>query len=138
VAVQAQKMGPGVFTIGEVGTPLDLTAQVISAKVTPSVNTEDATMTLSGETLAGDRSTTWKLAATLIQDLTEDGMFDYTWANDGDEVPFTFTPSTAAGRTITGTVVVAPLELGGDVGVKKSTTDLEWDIVGTPTLGEDL
>jgi hypothetical protein len=137
MTVQAQKMGPGTLSIGSIGSPLDLTAQVTACKVTPSVNKEDPTPTLSGETLAGDRTTTWKLGATLVQDLSTAGMFDYTWGNAGDEVPFTFTPSTAAGRTVTGNVIVDPLELGGDVG-KKNTTELDWDIVGDPVLGDDL
>lgn len=135
--VKAQTMGPGTLTIGSVGSPLDLTAQVTACKVTPSADAEDSVTTLSGETLAGERSYTWALSGTLIQDLTEEGMFDYTWANKGSQVPFSFTPSTAAGRTITGTVIVDPLELGGDVKTK-NTTDFEWVVVGDPVLGTDL
>jgi hypothetical protein len=130
-------MGPGAFSIGEIGTPLDLTAQVRSLRVVPSVDTEDPLPTLSGESLSGARTYTWAISGTVIQDLTEDGMFDYTWTNKGSEVPFTFTPSTAAGRTVTGTVIVDPLELGGDVGAK-NTTDFEWTLVGDPILGDDL
>jgi hypothetical protein len=137
MTVQAQAMGPGVFTIGGIGTPLDLTAQVTALKVTPSVEAEDSLPTLSGETLAGERNYSWMVSGTLIQDLTEDGMFDYTWTNAGDQVPFTFTPSTDAGRTVTGTLIVDPLELGGDV-KKKNTTDFEWAVVGQPVLGVDL
>ncbi len=135
--VAAQTMGPGTFSIGLVGTPLDLTAQVTSLRVTPSAEAEDSLTTLSGETLAGERTYSWVVSGTLIQDLTEAGMYDYTWDNAGDEVPFTFTPSTAAGRSITGTVIVDPLEVGGDV-KKKNTVDFEWVVVGTPTLGADL
>ena len=137
MAVRAQTMGPGTLTIGSVGSPLDLTAQVTNCRVVPSAESEDAVTTLSGESLAGERTYSWALSGTLIQDLTEDGMFDYTWANKGTEVPFTFTPSTAAGRTITGTVIVDPLELGGDVKAK-NTTDFEWVVVGDPVLGADL
>lgn len=135
--VKSQTMGPGTLTIGEVGTPLDLTAQVKACKVTPSAESEDAVRTLSGESLAGQRTYTWALSATLIQDLTEEGMFDYTWGNAGTQVPFQFTPSTAAGRTVSGTVIVDPLELGGDVDAK-NTTEFEWVIVGEPVLGTDL
>lgn len=135
--VQAQTMGPGTFSIGSVGTPLDLTAQVTSLRVTPSAEAEDSLPTLSGETLAGERNYTWTVSGTLIQDLTEAGMFDYTWDNAGTQVPFSFTPSTDAGRSVTGNLIVDPLELGGDV-KKKNTTDFEWTVVGTPVLGTDL
>jgi hypothetical protein len=137
VPVKSQTMGPGTFSIGEVGTPLDLTAQVTNLKVTPSAESEDAVVTLSGESLAGQRTYTWALSGTLIQDLTEEGMFDYTWENKGTQVPFQFTPSTAAGRTVSGTVTIDPLELGGDVNAKNSV-DFEWGIVGDPVLGTDL
>lgn len=137
MTVNAQTMGPGTFTIGSVGSPLDLTAQVTSLKVSPSADAEDSIVTLSGDTLAGERTYSWTLGGTLVQDLTDAGMFDYTWTNKGTQVPFTFTPSTAAGRSVTGTVIVDPLEIGGDV-KKKNTTDFEWVIVGDPELGADL
>ena len=77
------------------------------------------------------------LTGTLVQDLTEAGMFDYTWTNKGDEVPFSFVPSTAAGREVTGVCRIAPLNMGGDV-KKKNTTDFTWAIIGDPVLGETL
>lgn len=135
--VKAQKMGPGLLSIGSVGTLLDLTAQVTNCRVVPSVNAEDATPTLSGESLPGERTYSWTLQATLIQDLTEAGMMDYTWSHKGQQVPFEFVPSTAAGRTVSGTVIVDPITIGGDV-KKKNTADLEWEIVGDPVLGNDL
>ena len=72
--VAAQTLGPGVFTIGSVGTPLDLTAQVTSLKVTPSTEAGDSVPTLSGETLDAEETTSWALSGSMIQDLTEDGM----------------------------------------------------------------
>ena len=64
-------------------------------------------------------------------------MFDYTWTHKGTIVPFTFTPSTVAGRSVTGSCRVAPLNLGGDV-KKKNTTDFKWTVIGDPVLGDDL
>lgn len=137
LTVKTYTVGPGVLTIGEVGTPLDLSAQVKSVKVTPKVNKEDDTPVLSGATLEGDRTYDWTLSATLLQDLSDGGLIEYSWANAGTEVPFTFTPSTAAGKAVTGTLVVDPVELGGDAKTKP-TSDVEWGIVGTPELGTDL
>jgi hypothetical protein len=135
--IKANVMGPGTFSIGSVGTPLDLTAQVTALTVEFSEEVEDSIATLSGETLGGAADYPATLTGTLVQDLTEDGMFDYTWSNKGTEVPFTFTPSTAAGRTVTGTVRVAPLNLGGSV-KQKNTTEFTWAIIGDPVLGDDL
>ena len=137
MTVKSNTLGPGTFSIGSVGTPLDLTAQVTSLKVEFSEDVEDSVPTLSGETLEGEASYPATLTGTLVQDLTEEGMFDYTWTNKGTIVPFTFTPSTAAGRTVTGNCRVAPLNLGGDVKVK-NTTDFTWTVIGDPVLGDDL
>lgn len=135
--VKAQTMGPGTFSIGSIGTPLDLTSQVTALTVEWSEDVEDGIPTLSGEILDGEATYTATLTGTLVQDLTDDGMFDYTWANKGSIVPFTFTPSTAAGRSVTGSVRIAPLNLGGDVKTK-NTTEFTWAISGDPVLGADL
>ena len=135
--VNAQVMGPGTFSIGSVGTPLDLTAQVTTLSVEFSEEVDDSVPTLSGESLEGEATYPATLTGTLIQDLTEDGMYDYTWTNKGVIVPFTFTPSTVVGRSVTGNCRIAPLNLGGDV-KKKNTTDFTWAIIGDPVLGDDL
>ena len=137
MAVNSNVMGPGTFSIGSVGTPLDLTAQVTALTVEFSEDVEDSVPTLSGESLEGEASYPATLSGTLVQDLTEAGMFDYTWTHKGTIVPFTFTPSTAVGRSVTGSVRIAPLNLGGDV-KKKNTTDFTWAIIGDPVLGDDL
>jgi hypothetical protein len=130
-------MGPGTLTIGETGEPVDFTSQVTKCTVKWAVNEEDATPVLSGEELEGEETHTASLTATLIQDLTEEGLVDYTWGNKGAQVPFTFVPSTAAGRAISGVVKVRPIDVGGDV-KKRPTSDIEWPCVGEPVLGTDL
>lgn len=135
--IKAQAMGPGKLSIGVVGTPLDLTAQVTKCLVVPKVDVEDATPTLSGESLDGARTYSWTLQFTVLQDMTASGMMDYTWTRKGQTVPFQFVPSTAAGRAVTGNVIIDPITVGGDV-TKKNTADSEWQIVGDPVLGANL
>ena len=137
MAVQSFTQGPGTFSVGSVGSPLDLTAQVTNLTVEFSEEVDDSVPTLSGESLEGEATYPATLTGTLIQDLTDAGMFDYTWTNKGSIVPFTFTPSTAVGRSVTGQVRIAPLNLGGDV-KKKNTTDFTWTVIGDPVLGDDL
>ena len=137
MAIKSRKMGPGTFTIGEVGTLLDLTSQVASLTVKWSVDAEDSVPVLSDEVLEGDESFTATVSANLILDMTEDGFVDYTWANKGLAVPFTFVPSTAAGRSISGIVKLRPVDVGGEV-KKTMRQDIEWPCVGEPELGADL
>lgn len=134
----AQVMGPGVLTFGETTGVFDASAQVTKAAVKWKGKSGDALVTLSGGTLAGDREYTVTLDATLLQDLTAGtGLVAWTWANRGKEVPFTFTPTTSVGSSINGRVIVDPLDVGGDVN-KKNTSDISWEVVGTPTFGADL
>lgn len=132
-----RKLGPGDLTVGAVGTPLDLSARCLKAQLSWKVDQSDDTVVLSGDTLAGDRTYTATLEATVQQgDLTVGDAIDYTWAHKGEQVPFTFTPH-SGGRSITGQVVIDPLDVGGDVNAK-NTTDLKWACVGEPELIDDL
>jgi hypothetical protein len=132
-----KKMGPGVLTVGAVGAPLDFSGRCTKASVTWKVDTSDDVVVLSGATIAGDRTYTATLEATVYQDdLTAGGLIDYSWAHKGQTVPFTFQPY-AGGRAITGELTIDPLDVGGDV-EKKNTADLKWGCVGEPELTDDL
>jgi hypothetical protein len=134
-----RKLGPGTLSVGEAGSTVDLAVRCRSARVVPSVDQEDDVPLLSGDTSAGDRTYTYALEATLEQDDLVDGSVTrFTWDNAGAQLPFSFTPYTFDGAlTITGDVIVDPMEIGGDVG-KKNTADIAWGIIGAPELAEDL
>lgn len=134
-----RKMGPGVLTVGAVGSPLDFSGRCTSAKITPKVDQEDNVTVLSGAVISGDREYSATLEATVYQDdlyAGAGGLIEYSWTNRGTEVPFSFTPYNG-GRSITGVLTIDPLEVGGDVG-KKNTTGLKWECVGFPELVDDL
>ena len=129
------KLGPGTLSIGEVGTEVDFTCQVTAAHVDWEVDAEDPTEVLCGETVPGERSYTSVLAGTLYQDLgVSTGIVAYSWQHKGEEVAFSFIPSTDAGDEVTGTVILDPLSVGGDEAGTNMTSDFEWAIVGEPTL----
>jgi len=132
-----KKLGPGDLTVGAVGSALDFSGRCTSAQLTWKVDQSDDTPVLDGTTLAGDRTYTATLEASVVQaDLTVGDLIDYSWANKGTSVPFTFTPYTG-GRSITGTLIVDPLDVGGDV-KKTNKHDIKWSCVGEPTLVDNL
>jgi hypothetical protein len=135
--VNSYKMGPGVFTLG--AAPLDISCQVAKmiVEATENIETLDAVPMLCGDDLPSEEnvSLTWKLTATIQQDLAAAGVVTYTWDMAGQEVPFTFVPNTAAGRQVDGVTRVAPIAVGGDVKTRPAS-DIEWSIIGTPTLGD--
>lgn len=135
--IKSNKMGPGTLTIGEAGTPREFSPQLASCTVKWNLATEDPVDVLSGEQLDGDETWSATLGGNMILDLSDEGLVEWTWTNKGAPFPFTFVPSTAAGKAISGIVKVKPLDVGGDP-KKTMRSDFEWTCVGEPTLGADL
>jgi hypothetical protein len=133
----AQEMGPGTFSVGSVGSVMNMTAQLTKCRVAWKANAADSVKTLSGDSVGGGTTYTAQVTGTAFQDtLAADGMVDWTWANKGEEHPFTFIPRDGS-RGVSGVVRVDPLDVGGDVGAK-NTSDFTWDCVGEPELVDDL
>jgi len=131
------RLGPGTLTLGDTGTPFDASCQMANGVVAWDKDKDDDVTTLCGETAAGSVTFTSTLSGTFLQDLGEGdtGLVAYTWTNKGVTVPFVFTPNTAAGATVTGDLIILPLDVGSteDYGALM-TSDFEWDCVGEPVL----
>lgn len=135
MAVKTITIGAGTLTLGESGTLRDFSSQVTACRLEPSVNKGDPTNVLSGEQAPGDRSETFVLAGTILQDFGEaDAVVEFCFTNRGTEMPFEFIPNTTKGRKVTGRCVVEAVNIGGDVKTKP-TSDFSFDLVGEPTLG---
>lgn len=129
------KLGPGTMQIGATGTSIDMSCLIQSATVSWSVDTEDDLNVLCGDTVPGARTYTASISGTALQDLTDpQGLVDFTWEHKGEAVPVVFTPNSAADATVTGTVVIDPLDVGGDEYGSVMTSDFEWAFVGEPAL----
>ena len=130
-------LGPGSLIFGEVGVDeLDISCQVTAAKITFDSDKEDDLPTLCGGVITGAKNYTAKLEASAAQDLEADGLIDWTWKNAGREVPFKFIPTEGEVATVAGTVVIDPVEFGGDV-KKRNISEFEFDCVGMPTFTPD-
>ena len=136
MAIQTITVGAGTLTLGEAGTLKQFASQVTSCRLVPEVDTGDPVNVLSGEQAPGDRSESWTLQGTLLQDFGNiDSTTEWCFSNRGIEFPFEYVLNTAKGRSITGTVTVEAIEIGGDVKTKP-TSDFEWTLIGEPTIGD--
>lgn len=134
MATRPIAVGPGTLTIGEPGTLKDLSMRVTSARLVPSVDTEDAVNVLSGDTYPGDRTETWAITGTILQDLgTSEDTTRFLFEHRGEQMPFEFVPNTTAGVGFTGELVVEAIEMGGDTKTRP-TSDFEWSLVGDPQM----
>lgn len=132
--ITAHDLGPGTLTLG--AGPLDVTLQVTACKVTVSENVteEDDITVLSLDVLEGSEDVTFSYAleGSILQDLQTAGAVAWSWANKGTEQPFVFTPNTAGGASVAGTVKPVPLQIGGDEVKRKMSSDFTWRCVGEP------
>jgi hypothetical protein len=135
MTVKAVRFGPGTLKLGTV--PTDFSCQVQSMAVNVDKDEGDALTVLCGDSVPGSIKYAYTLAGTLLQDFVTAGLQAYTWSNAGKSVVFEFVPQTGAtGHKVSGNVVIDPMAVGtsdgefGDV----MTADVEWSIVGTPTV----
>lgn len=135
--INSYVMNEGTLSLGSVGSLIDATAQLTEGSVNFKEDVEDSVSVLSGEELSGEAKYPATLSGTVIQDLTPGGLTDFTWTNKGKVVPFEFVPAAAEERTITGSVRIGPLKVGGKV-KSKPTADFEWACIGDPVLGASL
>jgi len=129
------KLGPGELTIGAAGAAVDVSCLVNNASVDPSKNSTDPTTKLCGQVRAGTVSYIYQLTGNVDVDAGDDaGLFALSWSAPGSVQPFTFTPSTALGVKVAGTLVIDPLRLGADNYGDDLTSDIAFDIVGQPVI----
>src|SRR5690349_1047001 len=137
--IKVTKLGPGTLTLGAAAQEVSaqLTSCTVSASETVSGGTDEVKV-LSGEKLAAEDGTptyAFTLAGTFLQDLGDvASVVDFSWTNMGTDQAFVFTPNTAAGTTVTGTLVPVPLAIGGDEADANMASDFTWRIKGTPAL----
>lgn len=136
MAVNTVTIGAGQLTIGAVADLINFSSQTTSVKLVPSVDQDDAIRVLSGESVAGDRTESFTLEGTILQDLgAESSTTEWLFEHRGETHVFEFVPNTAKGVKVTGSLVAEAVEIGGDAGTKP-TSDFEFVVVGDPLIGE--
>lgn len=130
------KLGPGLLTLGETGSPQEFGALCSSVALAPDYDSDDPIDLLDGSAVAGEESETWKLTPTIYQDYQKSTLLLWLYKNSGKEVPFTFVPSKEGALQAKGKVKVRAASIGGDV-KKRNTSELEMPVVGRPILTDD-
>ena len=135
MAIKKQKLGPGTLTIGETGSGQEMAKQSTAVAIEPSYSDGDRQIVLSGD--VDQEAAEWEgtLTATFFQDYAADGLLAWTWEHDGETLPFTFVPNSAAGFEVSGEVVIRPATIGGDVDTE-NTSEVEWSLPKRPAIGE--
>lgn len=137
MAIQSYDLGPGTLKIGTAGTAIQLEEQTtdVEIQVDESVTKGETFDVLSGGQLVADDliDLGFKLVATALQALAANAIVDYSWTNAKTTKAFEFIPSTAGARKVSGNLRIVPLNIGGKVKTKPTST-FTWTILGTPTF----
>lgn len=138
MTVNDSRLLKGTLTFGATGTEADAEGQITNFVIEQEDgDSEDEVTVLSGETVGGETlAGPWHITGTLIQDFNvATSLQKWSYTNRGTEQAFTFKPNDdAASPTITGTVYVKFLGLGGDV-KSRITRDFDWAVKGDPDFG---
>lgn len=127
-------LGPGVLTIGATGSEIDVSCLVNNAVISADKSQGDSTTKLCGTVKPGAVTYEYTLGGNMDTDVADDaGLFSLSQANPGEEYAYSFTPSTDAGTVAAGTLIIDPLDFGGDTTGETMTSDFEFSLVGPPT-----
>lgn len=120
----------GTLTINAVA----FATQATNVRLVPKTNSQGDTLeVLSGDTVTPDETVDWTLEIVAVQDFTDEaGLINFAMANAGDIHAYSWAPSGATGPTYTGTVKVQPIEVGGEVN-SRNTTTASWACQEAPT-----
>jgi hypothetical protein len=126
-------LGPGTLSIGETGTPIDVSCLVNNATISADKDEGDSTTKLCGTVRPGAVTYAYSLSGNMDTDVAETaGFFALSQESAGEVMDFTFTPSTDAGTSATGQLTIDPLDFGGDTTGETMVSDFEFSIVGKP------
>ena len=134
-------LGPGTLTIGETGTPIDISCLINNAVIAASKNQGDSTTKLCGTVKPGAVTYDYTLGGNIDTDVAEStGFFALTQSMAGQELSYSFTPNTEAGTSAAGVLIVDPLDFGGDTSGETMVSDFEFSLVGVPayTYGDGV
>lgn len=132
-AGDVHNLGPGLLTIGGTGEEIDVSCLVNDARITASKDQEDSTTKLCGTVRPGAVTYEYALEGNTDTDISDPaGLFALSQAEPGEEQAYTFTPSTEAGTTATGTLIIDPLDFGGEESGQTMTSDFSFTLVGAP------
>jgi hypothetical protein len=133
------KLGPGELTIGLTGTPVDASCLINNAVISASKDEGDSTTKLCGTIKPGAITYTYTLGGNADIDIADPaGLWQLSQDHAGEELDYTFTPSTEAGTTASGVLVIDPLDFGGDTTGEVMTSDFEFSLLGQPDYGAAL
>lgn len=135
-----RKLGPGVLKIGATGSEIDVSCLINSCTIAADKNEGDSTTKLCGTVKPGAITYAYHMDGNIDTDVAlATGFFALSQDSAGQQVGFTYIPNdelVAPATTVTeasGTLVLDPLDFGGDTMGEYMASDFSFTVVGQPT-----
>lgn len=127
-------LGDGTLTVGT--APNDFSCEVLGARVTHTYEETTAKRrALCGTEKAAARKRTDGFTATVENDLSATGMYQFLITNDLTTQELVFTPNTAHGAKWEGDIqATLPADIGADEYGQPIVSSVEWEGVGQFTF----
>ena len=123
-------LGPGLFTIGMTGTPIDISCLVNDAAIDANVTAGDTKKMLCGTQKSAPDEIDYTISGNVDVDAgIASGFFALCNDNVGVVVDFSFTPSTAVGTVAAGKCKLHPLRFGADAQGDYLNSDFEFALI---------
>lgn len=127
-------LGPGTLRIGPSEAQIDVSCLINNVRISSSKNQDDPTYKLCGTATPGRIVYTYSISGNMDVDVaTDSGLFAYSQDHAGEQVAFEFVPNTTTATAATGTIVIDPLDFGGDDYGAVLDSDFEFSVIGKPT-----
>jgi hypothetical protein len=139
MTVNDSRLWKGTLSFGATASAMEASGQTTNFVIEQQDgDTEDTANVLSGETVGGATTAgPWHITFSAIQDFSAGAGLsfqEWSYTNKDTEQAFEFVPNDSlTGPTVTGTVNVKFLGIGGDTKVR-ITRDADWGVVGEPVF----
>ena len=132
-AGEGHPLGPGTLKIGATGTEIDVSCLVNNVTISANKNQDDNVTKLCGTVVPGAVTYDYVIGGNVDTDIGEaTGLFALSQAAPGSQQAFEFIPNTDVGTTAAGTLIIDPLDFGGDETTQTMASDFEFALVGQP------
>lgn len=129
MAVRSNRLGPGSLKFGATGSEHEFAMGCREVTIEPETEEGDELYVLSGDSVSDGDEDSYNLTGSILQTYETNSFILWAHENNGQDVEFKFTPDNDKDFSVTGTVRVRRVAIGGEV-KERNASDFEFKGVG--------
>lgn len=133
MAETVRVLGKGQLVIGQSDDEQRFDADATKVTLNPKADSDDPIDFLDGHSESAAQTVKWTLEGTIKENFSKTGLQAWCFTNKGKTMPFKFWPNNEGDLGFQGSVLIAPMAIGGDV-KKKNDQDFSFDATDVELL----